>query len=189
MRPEDLEHRPEWLRQFTYYEVGDESRFWDLVRHVTSQPAVVRPDLGPLVVLPPIDEGVGEPESQGQIRHAAEPERDPWRLDLCYLWDADNGRTRYLVSWSPSAGFFTSDDTAAGLAGMGGVLTPADLPVDSGVSVGYLRGRSLHVEFDSPAQKVGGRLQTASGTFEPDAQGGGAREYLSWNLERLPDLE
>jgi hypothetical protein len=187
LRRSDLTYRPEWLRTYTYYNVSDESGSSALYRRLTSQPAVVRPDLGPLVAMPPIEAEQRDTDVDGDI-HATDQTDDLWHLDLCFLWEANERRSRYLISWSPSESFFTSDDTAATLESMGGVLTPSDLAIESGISVGFLPGRSLHVEFSSPAHKVGGRLHTPDSRIEPDSQGGGAREYLSWNLERHPEL-
>ena len=158
LHPDDVEFRPSWLRQYTYYDASDESRFNALYRHLTSQPAIVRPPLGDLVPMPPVDQ---------TSENAPEPSEVLWHLDMCFLWESGGGRTRYLTSWSPETGFFTSDDIAATLEGMGGVLPPADLPIESGIVVGYMPGRSLHVEFSSPAGRVTGRLHTPTRSSSP----------------------
>jgi len=49
----DVKQIPRSLRGYTRYRVDDQNGYENLLRHLTDQPRIVKPDLGPLPILPP----------------------------------------------------------------------------------------------------------------------------------------
>ncbi len=170
---------PDWLRPYTRYNVSTESQYESMYRVLTEQPSVVRPPMGEIVEMLPVNLA-----SQSSTA-ASDP---PWHVDLCFRWDIAGGPIRYLTSWAPETGFLAADDLEVTLGHTGGRPAPADLPIEQGIAVSFLPGQALHFEFNRPAQKVTAALHVGDSTYEPDERGGGARQYLTFKLHRLPEL-
>jgi hypothetical protein len=68
LTPEDVKHIPTVLRGMTRYDLSSSEGYEQLYRYLTSQPAVRRPDLGPLVPLAPKPRASIFPIARSEIR-------------------------------------------------------------------------------------------------------------------------
>ncbi|MDP9121226.1 MAG: TIR domain-containing protein [Acidobacteriota bacterium] len=97
--PEDVKHIPTVLGGGTRYDLGGDEGYEQLYRHLTQQPAVRKPDLGPMVPLPPkprasvfpevrakLGEGDGVQAAPVVFRNARRPA--PWRHRWAWLLGA-----------------------------------------------------------------------------------------------------
>jgi hypothetical protein len=86
----DLPSIPVFLRPSTAYVLGEDGGYVALYRHLTNQPAVVRPPLGSRLTLPPVDDDAPADRGarvafqyQGGWRRRPPPSDDVLRAALC----------------------------------------------------------------------------------------------------------
>lgn len=97
------------------------------------------------------------------------------------------GPVSYLVSWASGIGFYMADNLEETTNGTDGQPTPDNLPIEKGIAVSLLAGKTSHFEFNHPTQKVTAVLRSANRTYQPQERGGGARRYLTFKLHPLFD--
>jgi hypothetical protein len=155
---QDESYIPPWLQPYTHYDLSIDGRYDDMYRVITDQPAVLRPPLGPVRVLNPLDLS----ESDDALEAGAEH----WAAGVTVLWTAEGGNTRHLLTWSPGAGFTTEPEEPGTPQGK----TP---PIQA-ISVTYSAGRLLRFDLVPPLRFVDAFLQMPDGTRRaPESTGGG----------------